>query len=65
MCQWSTADWQNGDDGQQEKKNQPEDAMDRLQEGLWHDATLMADRMPGNIFAEENTIKFLKNTMPN
>ena len=32
-----------------EKKNEPEYGMDRLQEGLQHDTTLMADRMPGNI----------------
>ena len=40
--------------------------MDRLQEGLRHDATLMADRMSGHVYGTgENTIRFLKNTMPN
>ena len=45
-----TADCQNGYDEQQEKKNQPEHGMDRLQEGLQHDTTILVDRMPENIW---------------
>ena len=51
--------------GKRSKTNQY--GMDGLQEDLRHDTTLMVDRMSGNTVygAEESTIIFLKNTMPN
>ena len=61
----STVDGQNDIEEQQQEENQPEYKMDRLQEILQHDTTLMVDRMPTTIGCRREQQQIPQNAISN